>query len=125
MGLAGRRIGIFGLAFKEGTDDLRESPIIAIIEHLIGKGRDTRIYDPHIQIDEIYGSNLNFVVSALPHIGKLMMRNLGDLIASSDSLVIAQKPTAAVFAEMKASGLPILDLTQLSIKAPSSTEALT
>ena len=64
------------------------------------KGRDTRIYDPHIQIDEIYGSNLNFVVSALPHIGKLMMRSLGELISSSDSLVIAQKPTAAALPDL-------------------------
>ena len=76
-----------------------------------------RIYDPHIQLDEIYGSNLSFVVSALPHIGRLLTRSLDQLIASSDTLVIAQKPTPAAQAQMAASGLAILDLTKLSLKA--------
>lgn len=116
------RIGIFGLAFKEDTDDLRESPVIAIIEHLIGKGRAVKIYDPHIQLDEIYGSNLSFVVSALPHIGRLLMRSLDELIASSDTLVIAQKPTPVALAQMAASGLSIIDLTKLTLKVPVATE---
>jgi len=119
--LPGKRIGIFGLAFKEDTDDLRESPVITIIEHLIGKGRAVRIHDPHIQLDEIYGSNLSFVVSALPHIGRLMTRSLDELISSSDALVIAQKPSPAALAQMTASGLSILDLTRLTIKAPSKS----
>jgi len=116
--LKGTRIGIFGLAFKEDTDDLRESPVITIIEHLIGKGRSVKIYDPHIQLDEIYGSNLSFVVSALPHIGRLLTRSLNDLISSSDTLVIAQKPTPAALTQMGASGLPILDLMRLAAKPP-------
>jgi GDP-mannose 6-dehydrogenase len=114
--LPGNQVGIYGLAFKEDTDDLRESPVITIIEHLIGKGRAVRIFDPHIQLDEIYGSNLSFVVSALPHIGRLLTRSLDDLISSSDTLVIAQKPTAEALAQMTASGLKILDLTKLSLK---------
>jgi GDP-mannose 6-dehydrogenase len=122
--LPGKRIGIFGLAFKEDTDDLRESPVIAIIEHLIGKGRAVRIFDPHIQLDEIYGSNLSFVVSALPHIGRLLTRNLDSLIASSDTLVIAQKPSPTALAHMTASGLSVLDLTRLPLKPSSATGAL-
>jgi GDP-mannose 6-dehydrogenase len=113
--LQGKRIGIFGLAFKEGTDDLRESPVITVIEHLIGKGRDIRIFDPHIQLEDIYGSNLSFVVSALPHVSKLMVRSVEDLL-SSDTLVIAQKPPQAMLAQMTASGLPVLDLTKLTVK---------
>ncbi|MGA9072015.1 MAG: nucleotide sugar dehydrogenase [Terracidiphilus sp.] len=120
--LPGKRIGIFGLAFKEDTDDLRESPVITIIEHLIGKGRAVKIHDPHIQLDEIYGSNLSFVVSALPHIGRLLTRSLDELIASSDTLVIAQKPTPAALNQMKASGLAILDLTKLTLKASSAID---
>jgi hypothetical protein len=54
--------------------------VITIIEHLIGKGRAVSIHDPHIQLDEIYGSNLSFVVSALPHIGRLLTRSLDELI---------------------------------------------
>jgi GDP-mannose 6-dehydrogenase len=115
--LPGNQIGIYGLAFKEDTDDLRESPVITIIEHLIGKGRAIRIFDPHIQLDEIYGSNLSFVVSALPHIGRLLTRSLDQLISASDALVIAQKPTAEAIAQMAASGLKIIDLTRLVLKA--------
>jgi GDP-mannose 6-dehydrogenase len=122
--LPGKRIGIFGLAFKEDTDDLRESPVITIIEHLIGKGRTVKIYDPHIQLDEIYGSNLSFVVSALPHIGKLLMRSLDNLISSSDTIVIAQKPSAEALGLLTASGLPILDLTRLAMKQRSELAAL-
>jgi GDP-mannose 6-dehydrogenase len=122
--LPGNQIGIYGLAFKEDTDDLRESPVITIIEHLIGKGRAIRIFDPHIQLDEIYGSNLSFVVSALPHIGRLLTRSLDQLISASDALVIAQKPTAEALAQMKASGLKIIDLTRLVLKAPSTTGSL-
>ena len=121
--LTGKRIGIFGLAFKEGTDDLRESPVITIIEHLIGKGRTVKIHDPHIQLDEIYGSNLSFVVSALPHIGRLLARSLDDLISSSDVLVIAQVPASSTLALMKASGLNILDLTKLTIATSRSRGA--
>ncbi|MGA3131142.1 MAG: nucleotide sugar dehydrogenase [Terracidiphilus sp.] len=109
----GRRVGIFGLAFKEGTDDLRESPVIALIEYLIGKGREVHVYDPHIQLQEIYGSNLSFVVSALPHIGKLLVKSIDELVTSSDTLVIAQKADAASGASLTGSGLPILDLTRL------------
>ncbi|AFL89066.1 nucleotide sugar dehydrogenase [Terriglobus roseus DSM 18391] len=114
--LPGKRIGIFGLAFKEDTDDLRESPVITIVEHLLGKGRETRIFDPHIRLDEIYGSNLSFVVSALPHIGRLMERSLSDLLAGVNAIVIAQKPTAETAAAIRNSGLPVLDLTKLSLK---------
>ena len=122
--LPGQRVGIFGLAFKEDTDDLRESPVITLIEYLIGKGREVRIYDPHIQLDEIYGSNLSFVVSALPHIGRLLTRTLADLISSSDALVIAQNPTSSALAKITVSGLSILDLTKLPLIASSATRTL-
>ncbi len=115
--LPGKRIGILGLAFKEDTDDLRESPVITIVEHLLGKGRETKIFDPHIQLDEIYGSNLSFVVSALPHIGRLLVRSLDDLLAGADAIVIAQKPSVAALAAIQSSGLPTLDLTRLTLKA--------
>lgn len=120
LALPGKRIGIYGLAFKEDTDDLRESPVITMIEHLIGKGRTVKIHDPHIQLDAIYGSNLSFVVSALPHIGRLLTHSLEELISSSDTLVIAQKPSPAALNQMTVSGLKILDLTKLALKAPSA-----
>jgi GDP-mannose 6-dehydrogenase len=122
MEFPGQRIGIFGLAFKEGTDDLRESPVIALIEYLIGKGREVRVFDPHIQLEDIYGSNLNFVVSALPHVSKLLVKSIDQLAGSCDVLVIAQKANAESSALLTKSGLPILDLTRLEVK-PGSVAA--
>ena len=115
VSMPAKKVGFYGLAFKEETDDLRESPVIEIIEYLIGKGRDARIFDPRIQINAIYGSNLNYVMSALPHIGKLMVQNCQELIGEADALIIAQKPSAEARAQLEASGLPMLDLTQLQM----------
>jgi GDP-mannose 6-dehydrogenase len=106
-------IGVFGLAFKENTDDLRESPVVTLIEHLLGKGRDLRVYDPHIVIDQIYGSNKNYVLNAVPHIGKLMASSLSELLASCRSLIVTQKPSAEIAHEIKASGIHVLDLATL------------
>jgi GDP-mannose 6-dehydrogenase len=106
-------IGVFGLAFKENTDDLRESPVVTLIEHLIGKGRDLLVYDPHIVIDQIYGSNKNYVLNAIPHIGKLMASSLSELLNSCRSIIITQKPSPKIAAEIRASGIHVLDLATL------------
>ena len=113
LDLPAKRIGIFGLAFKENTDDLRESPVVALIESLIGKGRELRVFDPHIKLEDIYGANRQFVLNALPHIGKLLAPSLDDVTEWCDTIVIAQKPSAALDAELRASGKPVLDLVRL------------
>jgi GDP-mannose 6-dehydrogenase len=107
------RIGIFGLAFKENTDDLRESPVVTLIEYLMGKGRQLRIFDPHIRLDAIYGTNRQFVLNAIPHIGKLLDNNLDDTLAGSEHLILAQRPVPAMAERIRSSGLPVLDLTRL------------
>jgi len=111
MDLPVEKIGVFGLAFKENTDDLRESAVVPLLEHLIGKGRNVRVFDPHIQIDVIYGSNRNFVMQAVPHIGRLMCSPLRELLDWADSVVVAQKPSAEMREALLASGLPLVDLT--------------
>ena len=105
------KIGVFGLAFKENTDDLRESAVMPLLEHLIGKGRTVKVFDPHIQIDVIYGSNRNFVMNAIPHIGRLMCSPLQELLDWAETIVVTQKPSAEMRAALLASGLPLLDLT--------------
>ena len=107
-----KKLGIFGLAFKENTDDLRESPVVTMLEYLIGKGRDMKVFDPHIQIDEIYGSNRHFILNAVPHIGKLMVRGLEEMLAWADHIVIAQKPSAALSEQIRAAGKPVIDLVR-------------
>jgi GDP-mannose 6-dehydrogenase len=107
---AAEKIGVFGLAFKENTDDLRESPVVTLIEHLIGKGRDLRVYDPHIVIDQIYGSNKNYVLNAVPHIGKLMAASLDEVLTSCGSLMVTQKTSAEAAGKIRASGIRVLDV---------------
>lgn len=106
------RIGVFGLAFKENTDDLRESPVVTLLETLIGKGRNLRIFDPQIRLDEIYGSNQQFILNAIPHIGRLMDARFEDTLGWAQYLVLAQKPSPEFAAQIRQSGLPVLDLVQ-------------
>lgn len=105
------RLGVFGLAFKENTDDLRESPVVTMIERLIGKGRELRIYDPHIRLDSIYGSNRRFVLEAIPHIGKLMLPSLGELLEWSEHIVVTQKASSDMAAVIRGFGKPVLNLS--------------
>jgi GDP-mannose 6-dehydrogenase len=124
MDLPVEKIGIIGLAFKENTDDLRESPVVSMLEYLIGKGRQIRVFDPHIRIDEIYGSNKNFILNTIPHISRLMDGSLEQLLGWSQYLVIAQKQSAEAIQQIQASGLPILDLVGTSLTRSAAQPAL-
>jgi len=104
------RLGIYGLAFKENTDDLRESPVVLLLEALIGKGRKVRVYDPHIHLGEIYGSNQRYLLAAIPHIGNLLDENLEVMLEAADHVLIAQKPTAEIASQLEGSGKPLVDL---------------
>jgi GDP-mannose 6-dehydrogenase len=73
-----------------------------------------RVYDPHIQLDSIYGSNRNFLVSAIPHISKLLAKNLDELLQWADFLVVTQKPGREAGAGIAASGVQIVDVTCIS-----------
>jgi GDP-mannose 6-dehydrogenase len=108
--LPAKRIGIYGLAFKENTDDLRESPVILLLDHLLGKGRELRVYDPHIQLDRIYGSNREFVLSSIPQIGHLLDRSLDDFLGWADHVVVTQRPSPEEAAKLAQSGVPIKDV---------------
>jgi GDP-mannose 6-dehydrogenase len=117
MDLPARRIGVFGLAFKENTDDLRESPVVMLLEQLIGKGRNVRVFDPQILPARIYGSNRQYLLAAIPHIEKLFDASLEELLGWAEHLVIAQKPSPEIAEWIRASGLPVMDLVS-TIPAP-------
>jgi GDP-mannose 6-dehydrogenase len=110
MDLPALRLGVFGLAFKENTDDLRESPVVALLEYLIGKGRQVRVYDPHIRLEEIYGSNQQFVLAAIPHIANLLESRLEHMLEWADHVIVTQQPAAAAAELIARSGLPMLDV---------------
>jgi GDP-mannose 6-dehydrogenase len=110
LDLPGERTGVFGLAFKENTDDLRESPVVQLLETLIGKGRKVRVHDPHIQLGEIYGSNQRYLMNAIPHIGNLLDDRLEAMLDWADHVLVAQKPSAETLQRLEASGKPLIDL---------------
>ena len=110
MDIKAERIGMVGLAFKEDTDDLRESPVVDLLEYLLGKGRNVRVYDPHINLEKIYGSNKAYILNAIPHIGRLLVNQPADVLGWAEHLVISQRPSVALAAEIRSTGLPVIDL---------------
>ena len=110
LDLPSERIGVFGLAFKENTDDLRESPVVLLLETLIGKGRKVRVHDPHIQLGEIYGSNQRYIMNAIPHIGNLLDDQLDAMLQWAGHVIVAQKPSPQIQQRLEASGKPLVDL---------------
>ena len=88
-----KRIGILGFSFKEGTDDLRESPMIEIIERLAGKGYDVRIYDKNVQVARLVGANRDFILNRIPHISRLMVDNIDAVLQHAETIVIGNRST--------------------------------
>ena len=84
-----RRVGVLGLAFKPGTDDLRESPMVLLVETLIGKGCDVRILDRSVSIARLGGANRRYIEEEIPHIASLMCGTPEDLLAHAEVLVVA------------------------------------
>ena len=85
------RIGILGFSFKAGTDDLRESPVIEVIERLIGKGYDLRIYDRNVNLAALVGANRDFILNRIPHISRLMVPTADEVLAHAKTIVIGNR----------------------------------
>jgi GDP-mannose 6-dehydrogenase len=95
VALNGRNpVGLVGLAFKEGTDDVRESPMVALVEQLLGKGVPVRIYDEHLAVANMVGSNRSFALEAIPHLAELLSTDLKTVVAGSKTLVVNHRLSA-------------------------------
>lgn len=84
-----RRIGLLGLSFKSGTDDLRESPFVELGERLLGKGYDLRIYDRNVAKARMHGANRDYIMTRIPHLSNLLVGSLEEISAHADTLVIS------------------------------------
>ena len=109
-----RRVGVLGMSFKAGTDDMRESPIVTMIEYLIGKGYDLSIYDKNVSIARLIGANKEYIEGEVPHIAKLMCGSIDEVIEKADVLVIGNKAEEyeSAFEKVDAK-IPIIDLAGL------------
>jgi GDP-mannose 6-dehydrogenase len=83
-----KRVGILGFSFKAGTDDLRESPMIEVIERLIGKGYDLRIFDKNVKLASLIGANRDFILNHIPHISRLMVDDIDAVLAHAQTIVV-------------------------------------
>jgi GDP-mannose 6-dehydrogenase len=109
-----KNVGVLGLSFKSGTDDLRESPMVALIETLIGKGMKLAIYDREVELARIFGANKQYIEQEIPHISSLMHSNLGEVIDRSEVLVIGKNEDEFLqIAEKMNNGRVVIDLVRL------------
>lgn len=112
---AGRRkVGIFGLSFKPGTDDLRESPMVELAERLIGKGFDVKIHDANVALSRLIGANRTYIGERLPHIGEVLVDDVDAVLEHGEVLIAGTRAPEVVDAIARAgSDRLIIDLVRL------------
>lgn len=110
-----RKIGMVGLSFKPGTDDLRESPLVAVAERLIGKGYDLRIYDPEVNLSRLLGANKRYIEHSIPHIGSLMSHDCAAVIDHAEVLIVglASRELVPVIVDAARADQVVVDLVGL------------
>lgn len=85
------KLGFLGLSFKGGTDDLRNSPISDIIEILLGKGFDIKIYDKNVNLSKLVGANKEYILKKIPYVSKFLIKKYQDLLNHSDVIIVVNK----------------------------------
>jgi GDP-mannose 6-dehydrogenase len=109
-----KQIGVLGLSFKSGTDDLRESPMVALVETLIGKGMKLSIYDRDVELARLFGANKEYIEREIPHISSLMCADLNEVIEQAEVILIGKKEDEfRALAERLMTGRTVIDLVRL------------
>ena len=116
-----KTVGVLGFSFKAGTDDLRESPTVELIERLIGKGYLVRVYDGNVSLARLQGANREYIEREIPHISSLMVDTIDDVLESSDVVVVGNQ--APEFRDVPArtrAGQTVIDLVRVAPPLPDS-----
>jgi GDP-mannose 6-dehydrogenase len=109
-----RRIGVLGMSFKAGTDDLRESPVVVLIEALIGKGMDVRVYDRDVSRSRLLGANREYIEREIPHIWELVDPSLDEVIQASDTIIVGNSsPEFRGLDSRLGNGKTVIDLVRI------------
>lgn len=108
-----RKIGLFGLSFKPGTDDLRESPLVELAERLFGKGYDLRIYDGNVSLSRLMGANREYIEGRLPHLGELLCASVDEVLAHAEVCVVGSNDPAVLHALDRSGDRTVIDLIRL------------
>ena len=127
MSLGKKRIGFLGMAFKPGTDDLRESPLVSVIETLLGKGYTIRIYDRNIATSRLIGANRQFMEEHIPHLSSLLVASAEELTAGAEVVVVGyQSPEFSVALQSLRADQTVVDLARLAkqVRTPARYEGI-
>ncbi len=109
-----KRVGVLGLSFKGNTDDLRESPMVDVVEWLIGKGYELRIYDRNVHLARLFGANKEYINKKIPHISRLMVDNVQELLDFAEVIVIGNKnPEFAALVESLDEKYTVIDYVRI------------
>jgi GDP-mannose 6-dehydrogenase len=111
----GRSLGFLGLSFKHGTDDLRESPILEVIETMIGKGFQVGIYDEYVSIARLVGANKEYIQKEIPHVSSLMRSSAEELVRDCDVIIVsnASEEFRGVLAQATRPDQVVVDLVRI------------
>ncbi len=120
-----QNVGFIGLAFKAGTDDLRESPIVDVLERLLGKGLNIRIYDPHVHISQLTGANKEYILQKIPFISRFITNDLNAVVTGSD-LIVVVNPEAGLAEALAAAPQrkPVYELSRVLKQAGKECEGI-
>jgi GDP-mannose 6-dehydrogenase len=126
LSLSKRKVGVLGLSFKAGTDDLRESPMVHLVKRLIAEGCEVQIWDENVALGQLIGSNRDFIEAYIPHIGTLLRENLRNVLGHADVVVLG---TNAIPKEELRKRLHsdqyLIDVSNLVRPAPREAAAMT
>jgi len=109
-----RKVGMFGLSFKSGTDDLRESPLVELAERLVGKGFDLKIFDANVALSRLVGANQAYINQRLPHLGDLLVDDIDAVLQHGEILIVGSKTEPVIDAVRRSSPEQlVIDLVRL------------